>query len=407
MPSAANSLGRKLRLARVAKGLTLEQLAERAGNVVTKAALSKYERGGAMPRPTVLVEVARALELPASHFLGTADPEHSAIRWLASSKHGRLGARQRVRLEALAEQRIDAFLHLMRLLHPGESPRLPPASSASTPENAELAALQLRDLWGLGYGPIERLLSRIEDAGALVIESPFDERFDALSGRTRDGFAVIMLNLREEVDQVRFDLAHELGRLLLDCKTLRPKEEEQLAQRFAASFLVPAEAARHELGRRRTNLSTAELEHLERKYGISVQAWISRARDLGIITESVYREWQSRLRSQQTLVRESANYEINERPQRLRMLCLQALAERVIDTAWIRSHCPEVDEHTTPSEASTESKIQRLLRLPAEQRNRILAAAAEQTAADYENDPAIREWLELDEPVRSREDLGS
>jgi len=403
MPPELASLGPKLRRARIAKGLSLDQLVEQAGHVVTKAALSKYERGQSMPRPSVLVEVAPALGLTASHFLGTVDSGESTIQWIAYRKHSRLGARQQARIEALAEQRAEAFHHLLRLLHPDEKPALPPACPASGPEDAEDAALELRKHWGLGRGPIDRLIPLVEDAGVLVIESPIADSFEALSGRSRNGFAVIVLNLGRSNDRLRFSLAHELGHLLLDCRKLEAKEEEQLAHRFAAAFLVPAEAARHELGKHRTNLCTAELEHLKGKYGFSMQAWTYRARDLGIITESVYRQWQAWFRSQGLHVRESADYEGDERPARLGVLCIQALAERAVDAAWIRAHCPEVRVQPSTSVAPSASMIQQLRRLPPEQRHQLLAAAAEKVASGYERDPEVREWLEFDEPIRSEE----
>jgi len=407
MPTQAHSLGQKLRRARIARGLSLDQLVEHSDRVVTKAAVSKYERGESTPRPAVLLALSRALGLPTSHFLGTDVADAASIDWLAYRKHSSLGARQQERIEALAEQRVDAFLHLLRLLHPDETPRLPAATPAKTPADAEEAASALRKHWGLGEGPIERLVLVAEDAGALVIESPPESRFDALSGRTHNGFAVIVLNLERSTDRVRFNLAHELGHLMLDCGELEPKQEEHLAHRFAAAFLVPEEAARRELGHRRTNLSTAELEHLKRKYGFSMQAWTRRARDLGVITESTYRQWQVWFRSRGLHLRESADYEGDERPQRLRVLCIQALAERAVDAAWIRGHCPEVREEAPAVPAPSESMIQQLRRLPAEQRNQLLAAEAEKSAADYERDPEVRDWLEFDEPIRSEEEMGA
>ncbi len=405
MPHETTSLGPRLRRARIARGLSLDDLVDQAGRIVTKAALSKYERGQAVPRPSVLVQVARALGLPTSHFLGTLDSEETSIQWLAYRKHSRLGARTQERIEAWAEQRVEAFLHLLRLLHPGERPCLPPERPARSASDAEDVALELRSSWGLGRGPIDRLVRIVEDAGVLVIESPVDDRFDALSGRTRSGLAVIVLNLSRTIDRLRFNLAHELGHLLLDGSELEAKEEERLAHRFAAAFLVPSEAAHHELSQHRTNLSTKELEHLKRKYGFSMQAWTYRARDLGIITEAVYRQWQVWFRSQGLHLRETAGYEGDERPQRLRVLCIQALAERVVDPAWIRAHCPEVRDEPGPSTPQSESLIQQLRRLPIEQRNLLLSGMAEEAAADYERDPEVRAWLEFDDPIRDEVEM--
>jgi transcriptional regulator with XRE-family HTH domain len=45
----------------VARGLTLDRLSDAKGGVVTKQALSKYERGASAPSPRVLIALARAL----------------------------------------------------------------------------------------------------------------------------------------------------------------------------------------------------------------------------------------------------------------------------------------------------------------------------------------------------------
>lgn len=401
MPIQASMLGQRLKRARTARGLSLDQLVQRSDRIVSKAALSKYERGASLPRATVLRVLARVLGLPAAHFLGTGESDETAIEWSAPRGHPTLRARERQRVESLAEQRVEAFLHLLRLLHPGEGPGLPRATETRTAEDAEAAALELRKHWKLGEGPIERLVPVAEDAGVLVIESPSGSRFEALAGRTGSGFGVIVLDFERSPNDVRFNLGHALGHLLLDCRDSEPREEERLAERFAAAFLAPEPAVRRELGPHRTNLCTAELLHFEGKYGLSMQLWTRRARDLGVITESVFRQWQSWFRSQSLQVRESAEYGSAERPERLRTLCIQGLVERAIDAEWIQGYCPEVRWTAGEVPEAAESPIERLRRLPIEERNRILAAAAEKTAVDYERSQEVREWLAFEEPIRS------
>jgi Zn-dependent peptidase ImmA (M78 family) len=265
----------------------------------------------------------------------------------------------------------------------------------STLDEVEHAACEVRRHWGLGDGPIDRLVRLVEDAGVIVIEGPSADRFDALSGRASGGFAVVVLNLARRTDRVRFDLALELGHLFLACHVAAPKVEEQLTHRFAAAFLVPASAARRELGNRRANLSETELGVLEQKYGLSVAAWTRRARDLSIIAESTYRGWQVHLRSQGQHVREAATYERDERPQRMRLLCLQALAEGVVDSQWAQIHCPGMDSRG--ERRTRRSRIQELLAMTPGERAGILRESADRAAADYATDPGVREWLDFDD----------
>lgn len=57
-----------LRETRENKNLSLSQLAEKVG--VSKQALHGYEKGFLTPRPVVLVEIAKALEVSTDYLLG-------------------------------------------------------------------------------------------------------------------------------------------------------------------------------------------------------------------------------------------------------------------------------------------------------------------------------------------------
>lgn len=396
MQPSPTPFARRLRQARVAQQLTLDDLADRLGGIVTKAALSKYERGESRPRPSVLRALSRTLGLPAGHFIGE-EADDGPIEWVAYRKHSRLGVHKREYLESIAEQRASAQLHLVRLLHPAFEPDVPSQRAVSTLDDAENAAIEVRAEWNLGDNPIEHLVQLVEDKGAIVVESPEEDGFDALSGRTRSGVPIIVLNTSRSADRIRFNVAHELGHLLLACPGAEPKEEEALAHRFAAAMIVPATAARRELGERRTNLASSELECLKQKYGLSVAAWTRRARDLSIISDSIYRSWQIRLRSHGEHVRESTDYVGDERPVRMRVLCTQAIAERLVDSAWMHAHCQGLAPLAPADPSGSRSIVRALRAMDPEQRRPLLEALAQQVSPNYSEDPEVREWLEIDD----------
>jgi transcriptional regulator with XRE-family HTH domain len=63
-----SDLGRRLKLARVAVGLTQRELAERAG--VSQSIVAKIEAGRSKrPQPMILMQIAKALSLPEGLFL--------------------------------------------------------------------------------------------------------------------------------------------------------------------------------------------------------------------------------------------------------------------------------------------------------------------------------------------------
>ena len=80
---SAAALGPRLRELRTRRGLSLEQLAARSG--VSRAMLSKVERGENTPTITVVLKVASALEIGAAELIGV-EPATRAVKVPASSR---------------------------------------------------------------------------------------------------------------------------------------------------------------------------------------------------------------------------------------------------------------------------------------------------------------------------------
>lgn len=98
---------------------------------------------------------------------------------------------------------------------------------------------------------------------------------------------MIVINATTPLDRKRFNLAHELGHLLIECPG--DVDAEALAHQFAAGLLVPSEATYRDLGRHRQYLNWDELALLKQKYGLSMQAWLRQAKDLEIISPGTYK----------------------------------------------------------------------------------------------------------------------
>jgi Zn-dependent peptidase ImmA (M78 family) len=188
-------------------------------------------------------------------------------------------------------------------------------------------AKALREEWHLGMDPIENLIQLLEDKGIKVgLVSGFDD-FDACTF-TFDGHYVIASKSEISGDRQRFNIAHELGHLILQCQG--ELDEEKAANRFAGAFLVPAERAIYELGVYRKDLDVNELYLLKHKYGLSMQAWIYRAKDLGIISESAFRRLFQQFRANYWHREEPGDPYPSEQPERMEKLIYRALAEDLI-----------------------------------------------------------------------------
>ncbi|HZC04418.1 MAG TPA: XRE family transcriptional regulator [Ktedonobacterales bacterium] len=391
-------IAERIRQARLAAGLTQNEVAQRLatlGHPITTAGLSKYEHGKSMPRAQQLLMLAQALAVKPSYFL--AEPQ-VRVDWLAFRKHAALGERKQQQAQAVALRVIEGQVWLENALYPSARPQAPLARPARSYTDVESAAAALRMAWGLGDAPIESVTQAAEDHGCIVVGwRGAAVGFDGLSGWTTigdDHAPTALVNLNVPDDRRRFNLAHELGHLTLRFASgVDEKQQERSAHRFASAFLVPAEMARRELGERRRHLALEELGMLKAKYGLSMQAWARRARDLGIIEQSYYTNWCKDFSGQGWRKEEPYTFEGREEPQRLRQMTLRALAEGVITEERARELCPDaVTPRHTPQPEGRRYTARELMRMPREERNRILATAAAGAEQEYPTNPELTEF---------------
>lgn len=387
-----DQLGARIREARVAAGLTqdeaVEALAEH-GVPLTKAGLSKYERGGSMPKPTVLLALARALGVDSAFFL---EDRTAKVKWLAFRKATALSAKSQDRIKAACEALACVFVELQSSLEPSrkfsELVRTPVRSF----DDAERAAETLREHWKLGESPIDSVASAIEDNGGLVVEIDGEgDLFDGLSGWVNDRIPVIAISASLSDDRRRFSLSHELGHLVMELDSVDESAEEKLAHRFAAAFLVPASTARRELGERRRHLDLRELAVLKEKHGLSMQAWIYRAADLGIIEHAHLRTLFAEMTRLGWRRVEPVDFVGQERATRLRQLTVRAYAEGVLSATQAERIIPGVtSDRVSPVPPATTCDARALLRMSREDRDRVMERAAALVEDDYKDGGALR-----------------
>ena len=153
----------------------------------------------------------------------------------------------------------------------------------------ESATLACRDLWKLGRAAIPDLALALEGAGVILIrEETGVSQIEGLSTWS-PALARPIVYLSADKDngyRSRFDLAHELGHLVLHkhVQVTGDKAQhalmEQQAHRFAGAFLLPAESFTDSV---RTPASLDSLLLLKRRWGVSVAAMIMRLNALEIV----------------------------------------------------------------------------------------------------------------------------
>ena len=378
-------IGQRLRQLRLARGLSLEGLAAATGGIVTKQALSKYEKGKARPTPVVLNRMAAALGVKAAYLY--AEPS-IRIEFIAYRKGSGLLKREQEKVESLVRQSLEDRIRLQELIGQTYGADLPvKAQVVNSLEDAEKEAENLRKKWNLGLNPISSVIGVLEERLIHVLEIDAAERFDGISAVAWDDSrvtaAAVVSRRGIAGGRQRLNLAHELGHLVL--KVPAGFDEEAAAFRFGAAFLAPAEMVRREVGDRRTYIRSDELLLMKRKFGMSAQAFLYRLRNLAIIGESYYKQWCININKLGWKRKEPAEMP-PERPSWLQQSVLRALGEDLISR--------EMAEHIigySLGDGEPLSLVERraFMKLPLEERRRMMAKQAERMAAQYEND---REW---------------
>ena len=316
------NIGERIKQARQANRLSLRALAEKAE--VSAMAISKYERGLAMPGSAVLLRLARALEVSTDFLLR---PTSVSVRLQAYRKHASLGVKDQQAIQMRIQEWLERYLEIESFFPAEQRPTSLSVRQVRSMEQVEELAGELRANWRLGLDPIENLPQLLEDQGIKVgLVSGFDH-FDACTFLA-NGTPVIVTRADLPGDRQRFNLGHELGHLVLDVEgELNP---EAACHRFVGALLVPSEKARFELGSSRTTLDLIELYLLKLKYGLSMQAWIYRAKDLGIISDNEAARLFKHFRARGWHRREPGEALPSERPLRMERLVYRALAEDMI-----------------------------------------------------------------------------
>ena len=151
-------------------------------------------------------------------------------------------------------------------------------------EDARLAARKVRR--SLGFGPLEPLpylLVAVERLGVRLLGLPWREdtidAFCAWAGRT----PTVALSADVPGDRRRWNVAHELGHLVLHEPHQQGKDIEAQADAFAAELLTPLDALRMQMPAHPT-LRT--LTMLKSQWGVSVKSLVRRAKELGVVDDA-------------------------------------------------------------------------------------------------------------------------
>jgi len=338
--------------------------------------------------------LSRALGVKPAQLL--SEPS-AAITWLRYRKRRRLTQTAQFEIEAVAAAAAEKWFSLHSLLYGEVKPGFPVRRKVTTLSEAEAAADELRQAWKLGEDSIESITRTVEDHGGIIVSlGDSHDFFDGLSGWINDSYPLIVTATVGSVDLLRFNIAHELGHLVMDTEDLDWESEEMLANRFAGAFLAPATAIRAELGSVRRNVYPMEFGLVKEKYGLSMQACMFRALALDIITDSHFKSLNIKFRSRGWHKCEPVVFHADETPLRLRQMTLRALAEDIITYEEAKELVPDIpvsEKKSAPTRMTPSAK--ELLSMPRQDRLRMLNSVAQQAQSIYADNPELTEWAEV------------
>ena len=279
---------RRLKSARLMRGLSMDSLCERMKNVVSKQAVSKYENGKMMPDSTMLIALSQALEVSVDFFFR---PYTVSLDGMKFRKKSRLKMSSLKAIKEKVLDEIERYLEIENLLELDNLFSLDYTDkTVASPADARDMAVRLRHDWKLGEDAVCNITFLLEENGIKVIQLETDDEFDGLSGFVNKVHPVIIVNKKAGAERQRFTALHELGHLLLHFDTeLSDKDRERLCNVFANEMLMPASQFIGLVGASRKDISLQELIPLQKQFGLSVDALMYKAKELGVISEQRYK----------------------------------------------------------------------------------------------------------------------
>jgi Zn-dependent peptidase ImmA (M78 family)/transcriptional regulator with XRE-family HTH domain len=270
----------RLEFARKRRGIPRTKLAELVG--LTPKTIQRWESGDIEPREDQLAALAEQLRVLPTFFyaheieqLPNAAVSFRALTKMSASERDAATAAGRLGVE------IIRWVESQFKLPDHDVPSL-------TGWQPELAAEAVRERWGLGSGLIRHLVPLCELHGLRILAIAPDYRsVDAFSFYD-NGTPFVFLNTSKTAERIRFDLAHEVGHLVMhgeyECPQGRKAEQE--ANDFASAFLMPRDSI---LATGLVGATADDVIRAKAKWHVSAMALARRLETLGLLTDWGYR----------------------------------------------------------------------------------------------------------------------
>ncbi len=344
-------VGQQLANIRQMNELSRSELAQKLN--ITEQAVWQYENGYTSPKLDVILRLAELFDVRSKYFYQRTELYNVINEKTIAYRSVKKNNMQKVNAERLFLEQLELLL-----IYIEKSVKLPTNQILFLRESAlkliadseildksdkyeviEKIAALAREKIGLEGSNNNNLLFHVEKRGAFIIEKTLDHDTDGYSTWTLYDRPFIVLNRnRKTATRRNFDIAHELGHLILHYKenfqALDKKsynELEKEAHHFASCFLLPRENILSDLNFITKISNPKSYVDLKRKWNVSIAALGRRAYGLKVMSYQQYRHFNALLRRYDYLKNEPLDNEIVIiKPGKIRSLLKHTLDKGVI-----------------------------------------------------------------------------
>ncbi|MCQ4087867.1 ImmA/IrrE family metallo-endopeptidase [Saccharibacillus sp. JS10] len=346
-------IGENLTNLRIMHGYSRNQLSEKLG--VTEQTIWQYENGYTSPKIQIVNELKRIFDVKSKYFyekdmlLKSNRPTAVNVANIAY-RSKILNTVSKSQSEAKHIEYLDVFIDyittkinmpLLKIIQLRE--KIIEYLSESTEDRLiqiQKAAAIARKLLDLPPDHNNNLLFAIEKSGIFVFEKAIGPDIDAYSLWTQEDRPYIILgNLKYSAARRNFDIAHELGHLLLhyrlEFSNLSRQEHKNIeneANTFACAFLIPEEEFSKDMKHIIRITNPDSYLELKKKWKTSLQVLGYRAAQLGLMPPKEHRNFYAALHRKGYLKLEPLDQHITvQKPMKMKSIIDLVVRKNIID----------------------------------------------------------------------------
>ncbi|WP_019914167.1 spr1629 family repressor/antitoxin [Paenibacillus sp. HW567] len=318
-------IGENLANLRIMHGYSRKQLSEKLG--VTEQAVWQYENAYTSPKLQIVNELKRIFSVKSKYFY----TEDMLARYLTPASVDLMNIAYRSKVfnvisktqaEAKHVEYLDAFINYITAkvnlptlkiikLRDEVIDYLKHSDDDRVVQINQVARLA-RERLDLAQSTNDNLIFLIEKSGVFVFEKAIGEEIDAYSLWTQNNRAYIILgNMKRSAVRRNFDIAHELGHLLLHYRlefaNLDRKEHKMIeneANLFAGALLLPEDEFASDMKDVAHITNPDDYLDLKKKWKTSLQVLGYRAAQLGFMEPKAHRNFYAAMHRKKYLERE-------------------------------------------------------------------------------------------------------